>query len=67
VLPASAEMPQHIIRVLGSHTLLDGRYLNGGTVSKTYQSSGWGGYRGGEEMLDDLLRAIPRHWVFDAP
>ena len=67
VLPPSAGVPQHIIRVLGSHTLLDGRYLNGGTVSKTYRSSSRGGYRGGAEMLDDLLRAIPRHWVFDAP
>lgn len=67
VLPASAGVPQHVIRVLGSHTLLDGRYLNGGTVSKTYRSSGWGGHRGGAEMLDDLMRAIPRHWVFDEP
>ena len=67
VLPPSAGMPQHIIRVLGSHTLLNGRYVNGGTVSKTYQSSSRGGYRGGAEMLDDLLRAIPRHWVFEAP
>lgn len=63
VLPAESGVPQHLVRVLGSHALLDGRYVNGGVVSKAYAAQGADFWRGGEELLDDLLRALPRDWV----
>ncbi|MEI6033689.1 MAG: hypothetical protein WCS65_05355 [Verrucomicrobiae bacterium] len=64
VLPVEAHVPQHIVRVFGSHALLDGRYVNGSAVSQVYQRCDASYWRGGEELLDDLLRAIPRKWVW---
>lgn len=63
VLPPQAGVPQHIVRVHGSHALLDGHYLNGRVVSKIYRARGKDYWLGGEEMLDDLLRALPRSWI----
>ena len=37
VLPAAAAVPQHIVRVFGSHAVLNGRYVNGAPVSRIYQ------------------------------
>ena len=63
VLPEQAGVPQHIVRVKGSHALLDGHYLNGGTVSKAFLKRDCEAWQGGEELLDDLLRALPSDWV----
>ena len=65
VLPPEANVPQHIVRVFGSHAVLDGRYVNGGIVSKGYQKLDADYWKGGEELLDDLLRAMPREWVWN--
>lgn len=67
VLPSEAGVPQHIVRVLGSHAVLDGRYLNGGIVSKKYLNRSADFWRGGEELLDDLMRALPLRWVWGRP
>ena len=56
-------MPQHIVRVMGSHALLDGRYLNGGIVSKAFLKRDGQAWQGGEELLDDLMRALPGEWL----
>ena len=63
VLPEQAGVRQHIVRVLGSHALLDGRYLNGGIVSKSFLKRDCAAWQGGEELLDDLMRALPRDWL----
>lgn len=63
VLPEQAGVPQHIVRVMGSHALLDGRYLNGGIVSKAFLKRDSAAWQGGEELLDDLMRALPRDWL----
>ena len=63
VLPREAGIPQHIVRIKGSHALLDGRYLNGGIVSKAFLKRDCEAWQGGEELLDDLLRALPGAWV----
>jgi len=65
VLPQAAGVPQHIVRVQGSHALLDGHYLNGGTVSKAFLKKNRDSWLGGEELLDDLLRALPSAWVMN--
>jgi hypothetical protein len=67
VLPDEAGIPQHIVRVRGSHALLDGRYLSGGLVSRKYSQRGSDFWSGGEEVLDDILRALPIHWVWRKP
>lgn len=63
VLPAESGVPQHLVRVLGSHALLDGRYVNGGVVSPRYAAQEDDFWSGGEELLDDILRALPQDWV----
>ena len=63
VLPEQAGVPQHIVRVMGSHALLDGRYLNGGIVSKAFLKRDGHAWQGGEELLDDLMRALPGEWL----
>ncbi len=63
VLPAEAAVPQHIVRVFGSHAVLDGHYLNGAPVSRIYQKHDGNYWQGGAELLDDLLRALPRAWL----
>ncbi len=63
ILPEQAGVPQHIVRVMGSHALLDGRYLNGGIVSKAFLKRDSAAWQGGEELLDDLMRALPSDWL----
>lgn len=63
VLPPGSGVEQHLVRVLGSHALLDGRYMNGANVSAAFKQPGGDPGRGGEELLDDLLRSLPRGWV----
>ncbi len=63
VLPPGSGVEQHLVRVLGSHALLDGHYLNGAKVSAAFHQKNGDPSRGGEELLDDLLRSLPRAWV----
>lgn len=63
VLPPGSGVEQHLVRVLGSHALLDGRYVNGKKVSTSFMQKNSDPGRGGEELLDDLLRSLPRAWV----
>ena len=60
LLPRTEKIPAWIVRVKGSHALLDGRYLNGGPVSARYQRKGHDQWTGGEELMDDFLRAVPK-------
>ncbi len=63
VLPPGSGVEQHLVRVLGSHALLDGRYLNGAAVSSAFTKKHAEQSQGGKELLDDLLRSLPRAWV----
>jgi len=63
VLPPSERVPKWIVRVKGSHALLDGRYANGGIVSRQYRAKGRTLWNGGEELMDDLMRALPRSTI----
>ena len=65
VLPAESGVPQHIVRIRGSHAVLDGFYPNGSVVSKIYRQGGENYWMGGEELLDDMMRAIPSGLVWD--
>ena len=62
VLPPGTGVEQHLIRVLGSHALLDGRYVNGAEVSANFLHQKDQSHAG-EEPLDDLLRCLPQAWV----
>jgi hypothetical protein len=48
------------VRIKGSHALLDGHYLNGGAVCRRYHAKGDERWKGGEELMDDFLRALPK-------
>ena len=63
LLPPRENVPTWIVRVKGSHALLDGRYLNGGIVSRAYKAKGRDRWHGGEEVMDDLMRALPRSTI----
>jgi hypothetical protein len=63
LLPQHENVPQWIVGVKGSHALLDGRYLNDGIVSRRYRAKGSDWWRGGDEMMDDLMRALPRSTI----
>jgi hypothetical protein len=63
LLPPRENVSKWIVRVKGSHALLDGRYLNGGVVSRQYQTGGRSWWHGGDEVMDDLLRALPRSTI----
>lgn len=65
VLPPDSGIPQHIVRVMGSHAVLDGRYINGAPVSQQFQKKE-NVQHSGDEVLDDLLRALPKAWVMAA-
>lgn len=63
LLPRWEGIPAWVVRVKGSHALLDGRYLDGGIVSARYQARGADQWKGGEQLMDDFLRALPRSAV----
>ncbi len=60
ILPPNTGVPQWIVRVHGSHSLLDGEYLNGGEVAPSYVRGEKGRIHGGIELMDDMLRALPK-------
>lgn len=60
LLPPGERIPSWIVRIKGSHALLDGRYLNGGIVSRRFHGKGDEKWKGGEELMDDFLRALPK-------
>lgn len=60
LLPPSEKIPTWIVRIKGSHALLDGHYLNGGATSRRYHAKGDEKWKGGEELMDDFLRAVPK-------
>lgn len=65
VFPPGESTPQWIVRVKGSHMILDGVYVEGGRDTSKLgrlddEKEGW---RGGLEVMDDLLRALPRSAV----
>ena len=62
VLPAAAGVRQRIIRVFGSHSVLDSRYADGCRVAHAYRldAKGDAHWKSGLELLDDLMRAVPR-------
>ena len=61
ILPVEAATPQSIVRVFGSHSVLDSRYPNGSRVACDYRLDARGDahWKSGRELLDDLLRALP--------
>lgn len=64
VLPKESGVDQHVVRIRGGHALLDGWYLSGGQVSRLYTTKGDERWSGGEEVMNDLLRALPKRWVW---
>jgi hypothetical protein len=61
ILPPGDPTPQTIVRVFGSHALLDGRYAIGGRrVARSYDPPRPGWQCAGDHLLDDLMRALPR-------
>lgn len=60
ILPPDVGVPQWIVRVRGSHSLLDGEYLNGGIVSSSYYKGEKGRVHSGIELMDDMMRALPK-------
>ena len=60
LLPPGEKIPAWIVRIKGSHALLDGHYLNGGVVCRRYRAKGDEKWKGGEELMDDFLRALPK-------
>ena len=64
VYPEQVGVPQWIVRVLGSHATLDGKYANGAWVSAQYHRGGRAGrLASGGELMQDFLRAVPQRWV----
>ena len=63
ILPPSEDISKWIVRVKSSHALLDGEYLNGGIVSRRYRAGGHTLWNGGDEIMDDLMRALPRSTI----
>jgi hypothetical protein len=63
VLPRQAGVRQWIVRVHGSHALLDGRYPNGSPVAPGYSRGERERMESGMEMMDDFLRALPRETI----
>ena len=60
ILPPQARTPQQIIRVFGSHALLDGHFANGTPVAPLYSSTSPSRWLAGRQLMDVLLRALPR-------
>jgi len=60
VLPRRTGLRQWIVRVNGSHALLDGTYLNGSPVAPAYFLGAERQLESGMEVMDDFLRALPK-------
>jgi len=60
VLPPEAGLPQWIVRVSGSHHVLDGRYLNGAIISPGYAGGETARLASGIPLMSDILRALPK-------
>jgi len=45
---------------ISEFAVVDGHYLNGGTVCRRYKAKGDEKWKGGEELMDDFLRAVPK-------
>jgi hypothetical protein len=65
ILPEEAGVVPRIIRVFGSHAVLDSFYPNGARVAKNYRMdhNGEEHWKSGLELMDDLLRAMPARLV----
>lgn len=59
VLPADAGLREWIVRIHGSHALLDGKHRNGLPVAPAYALGGRARLSSGIQLLDDMIRAIP--------
>jgi hypothetical protein len=57
------QAPQWIVRIRGSHALLDGRYTSGNRVAGAFGNKDAAELQSGRELLDDILRALPRSLV----
>jgi len=63
LIPREAGIRQWVVRVNGSHALLDGVYPNGSPVAPGYSLGGGRQLESGIEMMDDFLRALPKFAV----
>lgn len=59
VLPPTDGTPQWIVRVMASHGITEGTYYGGGEVSADHGRVKGERPQAGEDMVDDLLRALP--------
>jgi len=59
VLPPTDDTPQWIVRVFSSHGITEGYYYTGGEVSKEHGQVEGARPLAGEDMVGDLLRALP--------
>lgn len=59
VLPADAGLREWIVRIQGSHALLDGKHRNGLPVAPAYTLGGRARLSSGTQLLDDMIRVIP--------
>jgi hypothetical protein len=59
VLPADAGLREWIVRIRGSHAMLDGKYRNGLPVAPAYAQSGRASLFSGAQLMDDIMRVIP--------
>jgi hypothetical protein len=60
VLPPTDDTPQWIVRVYASHGITEGRYFTGGEVSEEHGQVKGARPLAAEDMVGDLLRAMPR-------
>ncbi len=59
VLPADAGLQEWVVRIRGSHAMLDGRYRNGLSVAPAYSLGGRARLSSGTQLLDDIMRVVP--------
>jgi hypothetical protein len=60
ILPPHTGLRQWIVRIRGSHALLDGHYPNGAPVAPGYAEGGTARRKSGAKLMDDFLRALPQ-------
>ena len=63
VLPADHGLRQWIVRVHGSHAVLDGRFPNGRRIAPGYAQGGTPRLESGARLMRDFVRALPRSAV----